>query len=279
MSAAASSSFFVRVCFWRRFRRALLVLFVPLMVAGGAPTLATIIYNFSDISFSPRNLTKDIPARPQPTPDTTNVEQPRPTLDVTPTPAAADIAKAWDAAQKSDDIAELFNFVKKYPDTAYADEAWSRMNNLVNSGDLKLASLSDDSEFIGQVLGHKENAPAILNKIADDHDLEHKYPFGYAIFYSDGKKTVNSGVSNQRGIVTFDPSSLNITFRDNKVICVELLSVSVNGRPRVMFSNMCFGGNGSMMRLINVERSIELDAEPLGQSQLGLAWVVGLRGL
>jgi hypothetical protein len=279
MTMVSPASFFGRVSFWPRFRRALLMFFVPIMVAAVIPALAIIIHDFSDISFSTHKLIKEVPAPLQPTPAAPHVEQPQSTPDMMTIPATG-IVKAWDAARTSKDIAKLFNFAKEYPGTPYETEAWLHMNKLVESGGLTLASFGDDADFIGEALGHKEQAPAILNKIADDHDLERKYPFGYAIFYSDGNKTVHSGVSNQNGNVRFDPASLDMTFRDNKSICVKTISVALDGRFMAKIIGMCFGGNGSApLHLVNIQHSIELDAEALGQSQHGLAWAIGLRGL
>ena len=214
-----------------------------------------------------------------PIPAATKVEQPQVSPDTKLTPAAAVVAKAWDAARASDDIADLFNFAKTYPNTSYADEAWRRMNNLAADGKLRLASLSDDADFIGQVLYHEKDTDNILGTIAAYHKLDSNYNYGYAVFYSDGHKVVHSQMLNKTPYVVFDPSSLGVKFSDDKKICIDSLKITANGRMLLGMTNVCFGGDGRVQRLIKVNNSIELDAEPLGQSQYGLAWAIGVRGL
>jgi hypothetical protein len=196
-------------------------------------------------------------------------------------PSSQDISKAWDAVRASNDVVELTNFAIKYPNTADADTAWKRIRELVNAGGLKIASLSSNIDFLATILSHQDEAlPAltpIVNDVINNHSLESKYPFGFAIFYADGHRVVPYGTQKQTGNITFDPSSIAVKF-DAKSVCLSQLPIRINHQLMSNFTNICFGGNGgSIMHAVKFGDLAVLDIEPLGDTQQGLAWVIGMR--
>jgi hypothetical protein len=48
-----------------------------------------------------------------------------------------------------------------------------------------------------------------LNKFFESKEFEQKYPLGFALFYSDGRKTLYYGKPSSSGII-FDPSTLKV---------------------------------------------------------------------
>lgn len=192
-------------------------------------------------------------------------------------PSQEDISKAWDAVRTSDDIVPLANFAEKFPDSTFAKDAWKRIDVIVENGGLKIASVEDSAEMISIFLSHKDRSANVLNKIVSDYDLKNKYPLGFAIFYSDGRKLLNYGEQQQTGNVSFDPSLLTITFIDNKTACLNSLPLRIDGKPVLNMSNVCFGGSGQIIHAVRVDKLAAIDLEPLGGSQQGLAWVIGVR--
>ncbi len=265
---ASVGSFFERVSFWQRLKHAMILFCLPLMLAAIIPATITILFSVENVAQAPNIETKPIPEFPKPIP-----ELPK-------EPSSEDISSAWDAVRASDDIVLVTNFALKFPDTPFADYAWKRIGELVKAGGLKFASLDDNVEFIATIIEHKDKTLPILEPILDqivkDHDLESKYPLGFAIFYADGHKFVNYGAQKQSGNISFDPSALTITFRD-KFVCLDELPVRINGKIMSNFTNVCFGGNGPIIHAVRFGNLAALDIEPLGESQQGLAWVIGMR--
>jgi hypothetical protein len=192
-------------------------------------------------------------------------------------PSAQAISKAWDEVRSTDDIVQLTDFATKFPGSPFAELAWKRINELVEAGGLKLASLDDNASFVALVLSHQKEASRVLDQLIDDHDLKNKYPLGFAIFYADGSKVLNYGTRGQSGKISFDPSDMKVSFRGDKAVCVDQLPVRMDGILVSNFSNVCFGGNGSIIRAVKYANLAEIDIEPVGQSSEGLAWVIGMR--
>jgi len=231
--------------------------------------------------------------RPQPTPAVTTVEPMQPTPAVATAPGVADISRAWDDARASDDVALLAKFAVTYPDNEFAHIAWQRIDVLLKSGHLQVASLDNNVDLIALVLEHKNDAESFLEPLIKERDLPNKYPFGYAIFYADGRKLFNYGpqkntlitvfnpnINNDvKVMVTFDPSLLQLKFHDNRSVCLSDLPVRINGKPPIFLKNVCLGAEpGSTIGLFKESAlHVALDLEPLGTSQQGLAWVVGLK--
>lgn len=250
-----------RVDFAHRLRRALLIFFVPLISAAIIPAAITILFdNASDVR--PRRLE----ATPTPT-----------FPKAIPESASEDISSSWDSVRGSNDIASLFNFAVKFPDTHFANLAWARINELVKQGGLQVASLDNDVDFIASVLEHKSNTSSIIESIIETHNLEGKYPLGFAIFYADGSKILHYDAKWKDGPVAFDPSLLEMTFNVGRTVCINTLPVKVNGQPVRNFSNICFGGIGSIIHAVRFTGLATLDIEPLGEFNRGLAWVIGMR--
>jgi hypothetical protein len=218
--------------------------------------------------------------------------------DIPATPIATEdnVSKAWDGVRSSDDISDLTAFASKFPDTEEAKIALTRVDEIVNAGGLKIAGLGDEATLIGAALSYKslrkEPTPTgnkltyILEDIIKRRDFPEKYPLGFAVFYATGVKVLHYGVwrptpfmykiDTKEGIY-FDPSLVKVTLTD-KTVCLDKLPFRTdNGDFPIHLSDVCFGGNGSIMHAVTFGKVAELDIEPLGTSRQGLAWVVGLR--
>jgi hypothetical protein len=102
-------------------------------------------------------------------------------------------------------------------------------------------------------------------------DLEQKYPLGFALFYSDGRRTLYYGMSSSSGL-TFDPSTLQVT-RNADIYCLNMIPVNIRGRL-LDIHNICVTGDSMHLARIN---DVVLDIEELGRSSQGLAWVLGMK--
>jgi hypothetical protein len=289
MNAVSSPvSYLRRVGFWSRLRQDMLIYFVPLMLAASVPAAWTIIYNLSEPFPSPA-----ASAPPIVLPSPTAIPS---VLPILPTPVSDDSAQgvasvearsAYAKISDSKDIDDFVAFVHEYPDSALTGEALAQINRLFEGGHLQLASIGNDAEIYGAILkssknangAHPEDTPKLLNTLSEFKKLPERYNFGYAIYYSDGQKTVYSPVINPNAHVFFDPSKIDLSFKDDKTVCVKSLSLTANGIPQTSFENICFGGGGNIIRLMSIQHAVELDAEPLATSSRGVAWVLGLRGL
>jgi len=266
MSASSSSlleRWFERVGFAQRLRRAVLVFFMPLLVAAIIPTAITILFNVANVVQLPNPVAKPVHELPKAIPE----------------PTSDDISRAWNAVRGSSDIVSLVDFAVQFPDSSFADDAWARINELVKAEGLQVASLDSNAGFIATVLEHKDKTSSLIEQIVTKYNLESKYPLGFAIFYADGQKILNYVAQRQGGAISFDASLLRLTFSDNKSVCISTMPVRINGQPMTNFSDICFGGNGSIIHALKLGDLAAIDIQPLGQSQQGLAWVIGMRPL
>jgi hypothetical protein len=253
----------LRSLFFEKLRPALLTLGLPIVVLVLVPVLGVLVTGNSD--------------QPAPFVEAPTTISPKAVII---DPASQDIDKSWDAVRTSNNIVDLTNFAIQFPHTSYADNAWHRVRELVNAGGLKVAILGNNTDFLATILSHQDEALPILTPVIDQvissHSLESKYPLGFAIFYADGHKIVHYGYQRQTGNVTFDPSSLRVTF-DTKTVCLSQLPIRINDRLMSNVSNICIGGNGGIMHAVKLGDVALLDIEPLGNTLQGLAWVIGMR--
>jgi len=100
--------------------------------------------------------------------------------------------------------------------------------------------------------------------------FEKEYPLGFALFYSDGRRVLYYGKTSDRG-PNFNPANVGLVNFTNDEICINMQIQNID------FNNTCFSGTpGSTIRVVKMNGS-ELDAESIGQSAVGAAWVIGVK--
>jgi hypothetical protein len=120
--------------------------------------------------------------------------------------------------------------------------------------------------------------PPALDKFIESRRLEQKYPRGFALFYSDGRKILYyDRPNNNLQSVSVDPSKVGIdSFTDTK-ICLSMSIFSAK-TGLMNFSNSCFGRNTKGESVIfHYQGGVEIVAESLANSTDGAAWVIGVR--
>jgi hypothetical protein len=110
--------------------------------------------------------------------------------------------------------------------------------------------------------------------------LEHKpppYPT-YAIFYSDGRKTIHYSPKSDEELVAFN-NDVKLTPEGNDGVCFDRLPVKVKDAAfnTNTFSNICFGTDqiGTVIRAMMIFGTAVL-IEPLAVSETQAGWIVGL---
>jgi hypothetical protein len=124
----------------------------------------------------------------------------------------------------------------------------------------------------------KSNAPKLLELLATK-DLSDKYPLAYALLYSDTHKTLYYNVPNDSGV--------SVDLENIKTIDVSLNRLCVSGftlivrTARLQISNSaCFSMRpGTIWHLtaLGGNPTVAVDIEALGQSNEGVAWVIGFK--
>jgi hypothetical protein len=135
----------------------------------------------------------------------------------------------------------------------------------VNEESLKLIA------FV-KLLENKDKDPQAIRTFTNQVGLEQKYPLGFPLFYSNGRKTLYYGRPSSSGI-SFDPSTLQVTRKD-EYYCLNILPVRIRDvMPNIRYS--CFAGHGVIhpLRL----GDINLVIQPLATSTEGAAWVLGMK--
>jgi len=123
-------------------------------------------------------------------------------------------------------------------------------------------------------LGSTGKAVPALTEFIDKRGFEEKYPLGFALFYSDGRKTLYYGRSSSSGI-SFDPSILKVRRLSKDQICIDV-HFDVLGTSRdVGFSNSCFHTTGPIIKWFKAD-DIDVSVEPLARSADGAAWIIGI---
>jgi hypothetical protein len=116
-----------------------------------------------------------------------------------------------------------------------------------------------------------ENSPAIKEFVKDEK-LESKYPLGFALFYSDGRRTLHYDRPNLG--VNFDPAGVKVQLTDTSV-CVSSAPITVGGIDFIITSN-CFGRRASyQITLLNTGNAL-VKAETVANSTDSVAWVMGI---
>jgi hypothetical protein len=131
-------------------------------------------------------------------------------------------------------------------------------------GSIKLAA-------IAHLLENKDKDPQAIKQFTDQAGFAQKYPLGFALFYSDGRKVLYYGKPNDGGI-SFDPSSLTVT-RTHNTYCMNILPVRIRGKLLDNIRNVCVVNISHLARVDDVV----LDIEVLAGSDEGAAWILGMK--
>jgi hypothetical protein len=124
---------------------------------------------------------------------------------------------------------------------------------------------------IVKLLENKDEDPKAINTFTEQAGFVQKYPLGFALFYSDGRKILYYGRQTSSGI-SFDPSSLKVT-RAGDWYCMNILPVRIQGKLLDNIQNACFAHVTHVAQIGDVL----LDIEPLATSSEGAAWVLGMK--
>jgi hypothetical protein len=138
-------------------------------------------------------------------------------------------------------------------------------------GSPQVAGLQDSIKLaaIVKLLENKDENPQAINTFTEQSGFVKRYPLGFALFYSDGRKILYYGRQTISRI-TFDPSSLKVT-RVGDGYCMNILPIRVQGKLLDNTKNMCVAHFTHVAQIGDVL----LDIEPLATSSEGAAWVVG----
>jgi hypothetical protein len=129
---------------------------------------------------------------------------------------------------------------------------------------IKLAS-------IAHLLDNKDKNPQAIKLFTDQTGLAQKYPLGFSIFYSDGRKILYYGKTSGGGI-SFDPSLLTVTRVGNRY-CMNVLPVKIKGNLLGTIRDICVENFAHLAQVGDVILDIEL----LAGSDEGAAWVLGMK--
>jgi hypothetical protein len=117
-----------------------------------------------------------------------------------------------------------------------------------------------------------------LKKFIDARGLEQEYPLAYALFYSNGRKTLYYGPPNSMGVI-FDPASIKVASIKNDEICLSGFTMTISELDWAWEDNACFafGSLGIEMRIQSPKSSLIVGVHNLGGSTEGAAWVIGVK--
>jgi hypothetical protein len=184
------------------------------------------------------------------------------------------ISKAWDAVKASSDIAELNAFISSFPNSQYAEEARKRVVDLEQARNLQVADAGVNPQIIAQLLENKDSEPAALDKFLAAKGFEKEYSLGFAIFYSDGRKTLYYA-ENTNQDVKFDPATIRVLNLTPTKFCLSGFYAIVKG-TRLLLDATCIGSSpGSVLNLMRIN-GVTIKAESLGGSSASIAWIIGL---
>lgn len=208
-------------------------------------------------------------------------------------------SKAWADAVNSNDIQKYSSFIADFPNSPREGEAKDRIRYLLAmqrlkakgiaekdrddlSARMQLADVDADSsvQLVAQLLANKNTDPQLLIEYNVAKGFASRYPLGFALFFSNGSQLLSyQAVANTR--VRFDPSNLKVTFQrapDSKTmrVCLNLLPVSIDGKPMTNFRDVCFGGSEPIIHAVRID-NVSIDIEYLAATPRGAAWIIGMR--
>jgi hypothetical protein len=243
---------------WKQFPRTLLLYASAWLV--GAIFLGLLHVNFPPESrTAPPNVNQEFKAAPENGVDKTG----------------PDLISSWESVRKTEDVAALNKFINRFPNSQFTDAAWDRLSQLIQGGALKVAGENAGLDIIATVLQHERDAPpAPLESIVSYYDLAKKYPLGFALFYSDGRRLLYSGNSINSS-ATFNPASIKVRFLNELELCFTGFVWNGPG-SRMIMDNICVGLQpGNKMNFYR-GRDVAVTFESLAASPSGAAFIIGL---
>jgi hypothetical protein len=116
-----------------------------------------------------------------------------------------------------------------------------------------------------------------LNTFFSEEGWSQKYPLGFALFYSDGRKLLYSGDFSKSG-VTLDPSRLSATREGDNKICINAHFDTPNMHD-IRLTNICVSDVSAKSRVSHpfAIGDAGLSVELIGISSGGVAWLIGMR--
>jgi len=147
------------------------------------------------------------------------------------------------------------------------------------------AQLDNIAVIVRTVLENQKTHPQQVTQFVDERGFENRYPLALALFYSNGRQTLNYGTQNTGGVsvVTLEPSHIIVTNITQSEICVSGLAIVVqnwNQKWNVDWPfDSCFSRlqGGSLHALFShASPPIIVDIVPLGSTRDGTAWMIGV---
>jgi hypothetical protein len=150
--------------------------------------------------------------------------------------------------------------------------------NLTSQQDVQLAMVGNDIGLIRSLLENKERDPSkltsFLSKLSDEKSLARRYPAGFVLFYSDGRKTLYS-VPQFSPEIGFDPSTVEAYNMTITSTCITGVKAKIYN-THINLENDCFFVKpGASMVLLSVG-GVKFTLESLGGSASGAAWIIGI---
>lgn len=192
---------------------------------------------------------------------------------------------AWHQALTVNNLDGYRNYILEFPHSQRTRNAMVLIKQLqsddrqLQSAEMELADSDSSVSIITQLLENKDSNPQSLEDFVAKIGLKYKYPFGYAMFYSDGTKILSYEAS-VKGSIRFDPSVSKINFQNRPggkgiEVCLDVLPIRINGDIFRNINNMCIGGSAPVLHAVRLS-DVSIDIEYLAASPRGAAWVIGL---
>jgi hypothetical protein len=125
---------------------------------------------------------------------------------------------------------------------------------------------------IEALLQNKNNAD--INKFTSAEGLQNRFPLGFGLFYSDGRKILYYvGITSQD--VSFDPATIKLLTLTEKELCLSGFSATIKSTRIYMDSSCIVSTAGSSASLMNIN-GVKVNVESLERSAGSVAWVIGL---
>jgi 5S rRNA maturation endonuclease (ribonuclease M5) len=131
----------------------------------------------------------------------------------------------------------------------------------------ELQTIQNTLQTIKKMLENPSKNVTQLTKFIDTQRLEAKYPLGYALFYSDGRKTLYYGNPN-----TFDPASIQVVSFGQNEMC---FNANLKG---TQWDDACVDITAAPgPHTLQVSPPFHFYVELLAQSAGEAAWMIGVR--
>lgn len=133
-------------------------------------------------------------------------------------------------------------------------------------------------DYIQQLIENKDARSQELTEFINQRGLDQKYPLGFALFYSDGRKLLYYGHPSSNGI-SFDPSDLRVTRVDDYSWKLNVVPMRSNQKALEIalenISDITISNNRPTL-LVRAS-GVSLYTEPLASSGEAAAWVIGMK--